>query len=222
MPLELIDQAGKSSCGGGDLVENIEKLGNLIGRQVISVETANKVGRVNDLLADPVTGRFAGLAVEKLDEQIALVSFIDLHGIGPDAIMIEREECLVLVDASPLKSVPRVKANLMGVKIITEHGKLLGNISDAALCMVKDPKFIYEVRSSILDMLFGRAYYFPASLGCAFADDGSALVISDDAAAMEHNLEAAAKRLLGSLDVAPLKRPPIKVEIRSQTSPVSR
>lgn len=199
-------------------MENVENLRKLLGRPVVSVETANELGHVNDVLADPLTGRLAGFSVKRLDESSALVSVIDVHGIGPDAIMVERDESLVLIDASPINTIPRMKADLIGVKVMTKRGHLLGNISDASLCLLREPVFIYEVRSSIFDKLLGHAFYFAASLGCAFAADRSALVVSDDSSVMEHSLEAAAKRLLGSVEIQLHDPTAIRVEIRSQPS----
>jgi len=64
----------------------------------------------------------------------------------------------------------------------------------------------------------GHAFYFAASLGCAFAADRSALVVSDDSSLLERSLEAAAKRLLGSVEIQLHDPAAIRVEIRSQLS----
>ena len=158
-------------------VENIEKI---IGRAVISLETANALGRIDDLLVDPLSGHLTGFFVQRLDQSYALASIIDVHGIGPDAVMVEGDQSLVLVDASPLNTLPRAKQNLVGVKVITEHGLRLGEISNLYLCIDDRPAFIYEVRSSLFDKLLGRAFYFAASLGSAFADDGTSLIVTGD------------------------------------------
>src|SRR4029079_1836720 len=97
----------------------------------------------------------------------ALVSVLDVQGIGPAAVMLEGEHSLVLADASPLKTLPRAKQNLIGVKVITEQGLLLGEITNLYLCIDHRPAFIYEVRSSLFDKLLGRAFYFAASLAPA-------------------------------------------------------
>jgi len=196
-------------------MQNIEGIGKLIGRTVISVESANKVGHVNDLLCDPLTGKLAGFSVETPDKTSALVSIIDVRGIGRDAVMIEHDNSLVLAEASPLNGVPRAKGSLIGVKVITEHGQLLGAISDVSLCLLREPVFVYEVRSSIFDKLLGHAFYFGASLGCAFSDDSSSLVVCDYSDAMEHSLEAAARRILGSIEVMLQDPAAINIQIRS-------
>jgi uncharacterized protein YrrD len=193
-------------------VQNIEKL---IGRPIVSLESANKLGQVSDLLADPLTGQLGGFSVQRLDESHALVSMLDVHDIGPDAIIVERDDSLVAADDSPLKTLPKAKDNLIGVKVITEHGQLLGNISSLYLCLDKKPAFVYEVRSSLLDKLLGRAFYFAASLGCAFSDDRTALVVTGGPEDMHHRLEIAAERLLGPHQIGFKQTSGIHIEVRS-------
>ena len=102
------------------------------------------------------------------------------HSIGPDAVMVHSDQSLVSSDQSPIKAFPLAKNNLIGVKVITEDGKLLGEIANVYVHLGESSLFIYEVRSSILDRLLGHALYFPASFGCAFADDATRLVVSNN------------------------------------------
>lgn len=177
-------------------MDRVERIDKVIGRTVVSVETANKLGEITDLLIDPVSGELAGLAVKRhADQGDTLVSIRDVHGIGPDAVIVKGDHSLVLASASPLIKLPR-GADLITVKVLTEHGLLLGNIANLFLCLNERPVFIYEVRSSLLDKLLGRAFYFAASLGCALSDDRSALVVSAEPQRMDHRLEAAAERML--------------------------
>src|SRR6185503_1438 len=120
----------------------------------------------------------------------------EIHSIGPDAVMIESDQSLVPPDQSPLKTFPFAKNGLIGVKVITEDGKLLGEIANVYVHLDQAKSlFIYEVRSSILDKLLGHALYFPASFGCAFADDASRLVVSNDTERADRKLETIASRL---------------------------
>jgi uncharacterized protein YrrD len=196
-----------------DNVENIEKL---IGRPVVSLETANTLGRVADLLADPLSGQLAGFSVQRVDQSYALVSILDVQGIGPAAVMLEGDHSLVLVDASPLQTLPRAKQNLIGVKIITEQGLLLGEISNLYLCIDHRPAFIYEVRSSLFDKLLGRAFYFAASLGRAFSGDGTSLIVTADPETLDHSLAAAIDRLMPGRRITSLHQTPaVHVEVRT-------
>jgi hypothetical protein len=93
--------------------------------------------------------------------------------------------------------------------------ELLGNISNLYLCVDKRPVFIYEVRSSLFDKLLERAFYFAASLGCAFSDDGTALVVTGGPESMYHRLEAAAERLLGPYNSDIKQTSGIHIQVRS-------
>ena len=197
-------------------LNNVEKIEQIIGRAIISFETANKLGHVTDLLADPLSGELAGFSVQRLDESLTLVSMTDVHDIGPDAVIVERDGSLLSNDESPVKTLPKAKENLIGVKVITEHGQLLGNISNLFLCLDRKPSFIYEVRSSLFDKLLGRAFYFAASLGCAFSDDGTSLVVTGGPEDMHHKLENAADRLLGPHQIGFKPTPGIHIEVRSR------
>jgi uncharacterized protein YrrD len=198
-------------------LNNVQNIEQLIGRPVVSLETANKLGHVADLLVDPISGQLAGFLVQRLDESYTLASTLDVHGIGPNAIIVEHDQSLVLADASPLKTLTKAKADLIGVKVITEQGQLLGNISNLYLCVVKRPVFIYEVRSSLFDKLLGRAFYFAASLGCAFSDDATVLVVTGGPENMYHRLESAAERLLGPYNRDVRQNAPVHVEVRSHS-----
>jgi uncharacterized protein YrrD len=200
-------------------MENVLKIGSIIGRPVLSLQTANKLGQVDDLVVDPLKGRLAGFSIQRGDETHALVEWRVVHSVGADAIMVDRDDSPVEIDRSPITVFPQAKKDLIGVKVITEHGQLMGKISDLFLCLTEAPLFIYEVRSSIFDKLLGQAFYFAASLGCAFSDDATSLIVTDDPDRMDHDLTATAQRLLGPYDLPPYQAaamPRIEVRTRSQ------
>ena len=195
-------------------MNNIENVQKLIGREVISLETANKLGRVADLLVDTLTGQLAGLSVRRPDNTIALVSVLDVHGIGPDAVVVELDQSLVLLEASPLSVLPKAKEDLTRVKVMTDRGQHLGSISNVFLCIDKRPTFIYEVRSSFLDALLGRARYFAASLDCALSPGCASLVVTARPEQMHDRLEDAAERVLGPYRL-PQPAGMVRVEVRT-------
>jgi uncharacterized protein YrrD len=177
-------------------MKNIQHVDDLIGRPVLSLGSANKLGQVHDLIVHPTNGEMVGLSVQISDQSHFLVDKTEIHSIGPDAVMVEGDQSLVPPDQSQLKAFPFAKNGLVGVKVITEEGKLLGEIANVYVHLdaVKSI-FIYEVRSSILDKLLGHALYFPASFGCAFADDASRLVVANDTERADRKLETIASRL---------------------------
>jgi uncharacterized protein YrrD len=177
---------------------NIQNITTVIGRTVISVNSANKIGKVSDFAINPESGELVGLAVQKLDNDYGLVDFSNIHSIGPDAVMIEGDQFLLPPDQSPIKGCPLAQNELIGVKIITEEGQSMGKISKIFMQMVDKPVFVYEVSASIFDALLGHPFYFPASLARAYSDDGTSLVVANVPEKIDRRLEAVAKRLAGT------------------------
>jgi uncharacterized protein YrrD len=177
---------------------NINSIAILIGRIVLSRATANKLGPIHDLIVDPIKGELAGLAVQMPDETLRLIDYREIYSFGPDAVMINSDESATQAQDSALQGLPLAKQHLMGVKVITEVGKVLGQIANIYIRLAETSPLFYEVRSSLLDKLLGHSLYFPASFGCALSEDAARLVVANDAAEKaDHTLEALATRLFG-------------------------
>ncbi|HEY0386110.1 MAG TPA: PRC-barrel domain-containing protein [Pyrinomonadaceae bacterium] len=178
---------------------NIHSIDALIGRAVLSRATANKLGQVHDLVIAPADGNVVGLSVRLSDESLRLIAYREVYSVGPDAVMIKSDESAIAVQDSPLKTLPLAKNNLTGVNVVTESGKLLGQIANIYFHLAETLLLIYEVRSSILDKLLGHALYFPTTEGRAISADLARVVVADDATERSNNsLEALAARLFGS------------------------
>jgi len=178
--------------------DGINPIDTLIGSNVLSRSTANKLGRVHDLIIDAAGGEFLGLAVRGADEGLRLVERGEIYSFGPDAVMLNADESAVVVEDSPLKASPLAKHKLTGVNVVTEGGRLLGQITKVYIHLAETPLFIYEVRSSVLDRLLGHSLYFPASLGVALSEDLTRLVVAEEAGEKgDNNLDALASRLFG-------------------------
>ena len=212
------------ACQLDSLMNNVQDIGAVIGRPVLSVDSANKLGHVHDLVVDPLKGQLAGLSIQRLDESYALVDNHEIHSIGPDAIMVDHDESLISPDQSSIKVLPQAKSELIGVKVITEGGQLMGKIANLFMHPAETPVhsagtpvFIYEVRSSIFDKLLGHAFYFAASLGCAFSEDRTSLVISNDTENADRNLKTAVEHIFDSSDTALYKHGAPEIIVRSHS-----
>src|SRR5687767_10288619 len=111
-------------------MKNIQHIDELIGRAVLSLGSANKLGQVHDLIVHPTSGEMVGLSVQISEQSHFLVSKSEIHSIGFDAVMVQSDQSLVPPDQSRLKAFPCAKNGLIGVKVITEDGKLLGEIAN--------------------------------------------------------------------------------------------
>jgi len=177
---------------------NVHSIDVLIGRVVLSRATANKLGQTHDILVDPAKGEMAGLSIRMVDESLRLVDYQDISSFGPDAVMIKSDESALPVENSPLKVLPLARNNLIGVKVVTEGGKLVGQIAHVYLHLAETLVLIYEVRSSLLDKLLGHALFFAASMGRALSGDAARLVVADNVVEnADHSLAALTARLFG-------------------------
>ena len=177
---------------------NVHAVDFLIGRPVLSRATANMMGQTHDLLIDVARGELAGLCVRLADATLRLVDYREIYSVGPDAVMINGDEAAVPVEVSPLRILPLAKSNLVGVSVVTEGGRLLGQIANIYIHLAETLLLLYEVRSSLLDKLLGHALFFPASQGRAVSADFARIVVADDTPEKaDHSLAALAARLFG-------------------------
>ncbi|HEY6189417.1 MAG TPA: PRC-barrel domain-containing protein [Pyrinomonadaceae bacterium] len=177
---------------------NVNPVTHLIGRTVLSRATGNKLGPIHDLIVNPVEGELAGLVVQLPDQSLRLIDYREIYSFGPDAVMINSDESAMPAQSSPLRALPLARHQLTGAKVITEGGKVLGQIVHVYVHLAETSLLVYEVRSSLLDKLLGHTLYFPASQGRALSEDAARLVVANDTAEKaDHTLEALTARLFG-------------------------
>jgi uncharacterized protein YrrD len=169
-----------------------------VGRAVLSRASANKLGQLHDLILNPVEGALAGIAVNMSDGSLQYVEAGEIYSIGPDAVMLNNDRSALPPESSAVKDLPPALNKLVGVEVITESGRTLGHIANVFMHLSEEPILIYEVRSSILDKLLGRALFFPASLGQAFSASDARLVVAEDTTEKaEGTLDALSSSMFG-------------------------
>jgi uncharacterized protein YrrD len=163
-------------------VRDVLPIGTVIGMTILSRSTGNRLGTVGDLCIDPVNGLLLGLTIALGENGTALLTYDDIYSFGRDAIMAETDESVrPLGDDSPVH-LPQAREHLIGTKIITENGKLLGQIRNVFVTLQPPPFVIYEIRESIFDKLLGREIFILASTGHALSSDGERLVVPEGTA----------------------------------------
>ena len=155
-------------------------LGDLVGKSVISRATGNKLGRVHDLIVDPIGGVLLGLSTETPEGGGHVIEIREVYSIGPDAVMVESDDSLSPAGGSPLAEAPLAKKELLGASVVTEGGRLLGQAADVFVRDSSPPQVIYEVRESVLDKLLGRTTFIPASAGRAVSADFKRIIVPED------------------------------------------
>lgn len=96
------------------------KLSEIRGRQVVSRSSAEKFGEVSDLSVDLSTTHVRALSIGK-GRKSREVAWADLHGIGPDAVIVDDDDRIVDGDAGP---------SPIGQLALSDSGNALGDLSD--------------------------------------------------------------------------------------------
>lgn len=163
------------------MIERVPSIDKLIGMTVLSRVTGNKLGQVHDCILDPSSGELRGLGVRTPDGGIRVMEHSEIFSFGKDAVMARGDEAVVELDGSPLGNLPRARQDIMGSRVVTEGGELLGDVANIFVHVAEPPLVIYEVRESVLDKLLGRSLFIPASLARALSSDAERIIVPDDA-----------------------------------------
>jgi uncharacterized protein YrrD len=159
-------------------VRDVLPVGSLSGKMILSLRTGNKLGVLEDLFIDPINGVVLGITVTGPNGEKLGLRYDDIYSFGHDAVMAVSEEPLKPLEEMDLASFPRA-AGLIGTKILTVSGNMLGQIRNVFVTLQPPPVVVYSVGESMLDRLLGREFYILASAGNALSDDTERLVVPD-------------------------------------------
>jgi uncharacterized protein YrrD len=157
---------------------HVSPISLLEGMSVLSLESGNKLGQISDLFIDPINGVLIGITLSMPDGSVGALSQTEIYSFGKDAVMARSEGSIQPWDESILQA-GQEASKLIGTKIITESGDVLGQITNVFVTLRPPPQILYEARNSIIDKLLGREFFLPASVGHALSDDATRLVVPD-------------------------------------------
>jgi len=172
----------------------------LYGRAIVDLDTAERVGEVDEIIVDPSGPGVAGFVVTCDRSFLArgkrlIVPMESIHAVGPDALTVRSAGRSDEHDAH-LDSLPRL-SELTGRRMVSFGGRLLGAMEDA-LIDERDGRIIgYPLEKSgpgtWLDAAFGlgwrsdRPDYVRADAGLRIG--ARLIVVPDDAIASAGELE---------------------------------
>ena len=165
------------------MANNVVAADDLIGMPVLSRETGNKLGEVYDLYIDPIEGLLKGVTIEAPNGKIGGIDYKDIFSFGEDAVMANADRSVVPLEKGWVENHSHAKKHLLGTNVITEGGKLLGQIGNIYVRLMSPPIAIYEIRESVLDKLLGRNVFIFASSGTALSSNAERIVVPDNVAA---------------------------------------
>src|SRR5881392_1925487 len=102
----------------------------LVGRSVIDMEAAERLGKIKEIIVQRDGERVAGFVVAHGETFVGtggtrqIIPASSLHAIGPDAVTV-RSSAFKPESAANLDSLPRL-SDVIGHKMMTRSGRLLG------------------------------------------------------------------------------------------------
>lgn len=110
------------------------KLSALEGKPVISARSAQKVGTVDDALADSSQWKIVALKIKPLKRgPDRIVSAEHVRAIGRDAVIIDSQDSLLTPEMASGMANLKSLSSLMHCRVITEGGEVLGTVYDLDL-----------------------------------------------------------------------------------------
>ena|SRR5687767_1589975 len=122
------------------------KFSELKGRAVVNVEDAKKIGEIDNLLLEPTTRQVSSLKVKTggLFSTPMTIAISQVMNIGPDAVTVKADKASPGQAQGDKESVE--VTSLLGHKVVTDAGAMLGEVHDILLDPVSAAVTGYEVR----------------------------------------------------------------------------
>lgn len=146
------------------------KFSELKGRAVVNVEDAKKIGEVENLFLDPGSRRLLSLKVKTggLFSTALIVPVSQILNIGPDAVTVKSDTVgSDQVGSTPPAQEPVEVTAILGNKVVTDAGALVGEVHDVLLDPVSAAVTGYDVREG---GLFGKSLEISATQGIRYGE----------------------------------------------------
>ena len=185
------------------------RLGELIGRAVVDMDAAEKVGEIDEIVFDPDQCMVAGLVVVHGKSFLGggtyrVIPATLVHSAGADAVTVSSSRLTASVDE--MAGLPR-RRDVIGRKVVGQSGDLFGRIEDVLIDPADGRIIGYELGEPSalggLENLFGDSKARHRRYVRAEADlrVGSEIVVVPDEAVVADQGDSAASDITG---VAPL------------------
>ncbi|MEU6479181.1 hypothetical protein ABZ858_20285 [Streptomyces sp. NPDC047017] len=99
-------------------------LSTTLGRNVIDVGDARRLGTVQSLVVDARRTRITALRLHGAKSGAGLIAWADLQAVGPDAVIVDAAR------TTPVTVTDREEEELLGKRLLTELGEDIGTLDD--------------------------------------------------------------------------------------------
>jgi len=104
---------------------------DLLGLQIVALDSAAVVGEIDGLLIDDATMKVAGFLVDLGLYEASVLSFGSAHAVGLDAVIVESADKITEISADPtLEALNERDIAISDAKAITRSGRSVGTIGD--------------------------------------------------------------------------------------------
>ncbi|MGH9831423.1 MAG: PRC-barrel domain-containing protein [Blastocatellia bacterium] len=158
------------------------------GMAVLASDTGAKLGEARDVIIHPTEGRLLGVVVraaEGGERSLSASSFI----IGQDAVMVTTTAFRRADERSnELAGGVRAIEDLIGSKVVTEDGTLLGRVSEAHIGVDQPSvagvagvaRVVYRVAESTLQKFFGGGFFLPGAAARSYSPEEKRMIVPAD------------------------------------------
>jgi len=159
------------------MVNDVIEIDKIIGMSVLSRASGNKLGEVYDLYIDPAQGILMGITVKAPNGKFGGIDFRNVYSFGQDAVMVNDENHVTLLNEEWIAQHPHAKKHLIGTNVLTEGGNHLGEIGNIFVRLTSPPAVIYEMRGSMWDSLMGRNLFIYAAHAGALSSNAERMIV---------------------------------------------
>jgi sporulation protein YlmC with PRC-barrel domain len=107
------------------------KFTELVTHPVMDLATATSIGRVDDAVVDPASGRLSGFVLKKTPAKADWLAWEQVNALGTDALTVAGADAIV---ERPALSGPLLRAGkVIGGRVLSDQGWELANLADIDL-----------------------------------------------------------------------------------------
>lgn len=157
----------------------IMRAGEITGRPVVTLDTADDIAEVKDVVFSHHNGYLVGFTLNKrgwlAGPRREVLPWSHVGALGPDAVMVPAADALTMPDADEFAQGDA--ENVVGGRVITDDGTELGEVTDLVLSVDSEARVVgYEIGGETVERgPGGDRRYIP--LPETFAVSGSALIV---------------------------------------------
>jgi sporulation protein YlmC with PRC-barrel domain len=148
----------------------------LVGRSVFLNRTSTRLGKISDALVNPTKGTVIALSFRTADDQERWLAAGDFC-IGPYAVLASENDSCDQKDFPQCQPVAAYACReLIGAKVVTDEGKLLGHVSEVQIS-AEDSKVFYRVVHSRIEQILSGGFLMAGDVPRAYFRAGLRLIV---------------------------------------------